>query len=38
MNEKVCVVIPTYNNSRTLMGVIRGVSKFIPHIIVMDDG
>lgn len=38
MNEKVCVVIPTYNNSRTLMEVIRGVSKFIPHIIVVDDG
>lgn len=35
---KVCVIIPTYNNARTLGGVIRDVSAYTRHIIVVNDG
>jgi glycosyltransferase involved in cell wall biosynthesis len=33
-----CVIIPTYNNGRTLEGVIRGVLEFTGHLIVINDG
>ena len=35
---KVCVIIPTYNNGKTLLPVIRDVSEYCPDIIVVDDG
>ncbi len=35
---KVCVIIPTYNNSGTLAGVIEDVSKYTHQIIVVNDG
>jgi len=35
---KVCVLIPTYNNDRTLKRVIEGVLKFTKHIIIINDG
>ena len=34
----VCVIIPTYNNEKTLAGVIADVSAFTDHIIVVNDG
>ncbi len=37
-NHKICAVIPTYNNCRTIGEVIVGVKKYIKHIIVIDDG
>ena len=33
-----CVIIPTYNNSKTLRRVLDGVLKYTPHIIVVNDG
>ena len=33
-----CVLIPTYNNDRTLTRVIEGVLKHTPNIIVINDG
>ena len=33
-----CVIIPTYNNEKTLEGVIRGVQLYAEHIIVVNDG
>jgi glycosyltransferase involved in cell wall biosynthesis len=33
-----CVVIPTYNNEKTLEGVILDVLRVTPHIIVVSDG
>ncbi len=35
---KLCVLIPTYNNERTLNRVIDGVLKYTDHIIVVNDG
>lgn len=35
---KVCVLIPTYNNQRTLKRVIDGVLDYTHHIIVVNDG
>ena len=35
---KLCVLIPTYNNERTLNHVIDGVLKYTDHIIVVNDG
>ncbi|MBL0342738.1 MAG: DUF2062 domain-containing protein [Bacteroidetes bacterium] len=37
-NLKVCVLIPTYNNSTTLQQVIEGVLKYTQEIIVVNDG
>lgn len=34
----ICVLIPTYNNDRTLKRVIDGVLKYTSHIIVINDG
>ena len=38
MNKRVCVVIPTFNNARTLSEVILEVSRYVADIIVVDDG
>src|SRR5436190_6708211 len=35
---KVCVLIPTYNNSKTLQRVIDDVSGFTTNILVVNDG
>ena len=35
---KVCVLIPTYNNHKTLKRVIDGVLQYTNHIIVVNDG
>ena len=35
---KVCVLIPTYNNSATLASVINGVLQYTSHVIVINDG
>lgn len=35
---KVCVLIPTYNNDRTLERVIDGVLKYTENIIIINDG
>lgn len=34
----ICVVIPTYNNATTIQQVINDVLKYIPDIIVVNDG
>ena len=36
--HRVCVIIPTYNNAKTLGHIISGVSEFTSHIIVVNDG
>jgi len=36
--KKVCVLIPTYNNERTLDTVINGVLAFTDQIVVVNDG
>ena len=33
-----CVIIPTYNNSKTLQSVIEGVLEYCGDVIVVDDG
>ncbi|MCG2460165.1 DUF2062 domain-containing protein [Flavobacteriaceae bacterium F89] len=33
-----CVVIPTYNNARTLKGVINGVLEYTDRVIIVNDG
>lgn len=33
-----CIIIPTYNNDRTLAKVIQGVLSYTSHIIVVNDG
>ncbi|TGD59162.1 DUF2062 domain-containing protein [Flavobacterium humi] len=37
-NLKLCVIIPTYNNHKTLRRVIDGVLQYTPNIIVVNDG
>ncbi len=36
--EKICVVIPTYNNEKTLAQLINDVSKYTDHILLINDG
>lgn len=36
--KKVCVIIPTYNNHKTLKRVIDGVLQYTTNIIVVNDG
>lgn len=36
--KKICVVIPTYNNEKTLRRVIDGVLEYTQNIIVINDG
>ena len=39
MNElKICVLIPTYNNQKTLKRVIDGVLNFTQNLLVVNDG
>ena len=35
---RACVVIPTYNNEKSLAGVIADVAEYTDHIIVVNDG
>ena len=35
---KICVIIPTYNNAGTVVGVVTEVLAFGCHVIVIDDG
>ncbi len=35
---KICVIIPTYNNEKTLKRVIDGVLEYTPDIIIINDG
>jgi len=37
-NSEICVVIPTYNNERTLATVIDVVLQYMPHVVVVNDG
>jgi glycosyltransferase involved in cell wall biosynthesis len=37
-SQRVCVVIPTYNNSDTVASVIRGAVQQVESVIVIDDG
>ncbi|QRM88855.1 DUF2062 domain-containing protein [Lacinutrix sp. WUR7] len=37
-NLKICVLIPTYNNERTLRRVIDGVLQYTKNIIIINDG
>ena len=36
--RKVCVVVPTYNNGKTIAGVVRRIAAFTSHIIIVIDG
>jgi glycosyltransferase involved in cell wall biosynthesis len=36
--SKICVVIPAYNASETIRQVVRGALKYVPLVIVADDG
>lgn len=38
INLNCCVLIPTYNNERTLNRVVDGVLKYTEHIIIINDG
>ena len=35
---KCCVLIPTYNNAKTIEGVIISTLEYCNHVIVIDDG
>ncbi len=35
---RICVVLPTFNNARTIAAVIEGVRNHVPDIIVVNDG
>jgi glycosyltransferase involved in cell wall biosynthesis len=35
---KVCVIVPTYNNSKTLKRVLDSVAAYTSHIIIVNDG
>ena len=35
---KVCVIIPTYNNARTIVQVVNSVLTYTPNIIIINDG
>jgi glycosyltransferase involved in cell wall biosynthesis len=35
---KTCVIVPTYNNERTLGGVLKDLLQYTNHIIVVNDG
>ncbi|MFM7080199.1 MAG: DUF2062 domain-containing protein, partial [Bacteroidota bacterium] len=36
--DKVCVLIPSFNNEKTLAGVVQGVLSQTKHVIVVNDG
>ncbi len=35
---KVCILVPTYNNAKTLVPLLKDLESFHPHIIVVNDG
>lgn len=37
-SKKICVLIPAYNAEATIASVIKGALKFVPDVIVADDG
>jgi len=37
-DDKVCVIIPTYNNQKTIVGVVEDVKKYCENIFVVNDG
>ena len=37
-NKRLCVIIPTYNNCRTIRKVVMDVSQYCSQVIVVDDG
>ena len=36
--QKICVIVPTYNNGKTIAAVIRGIQHYTDSIIVVNDG
>lgn len=36
--QKICVIVPTYNNGKTIEEVIRGIQQYSDNIIVVNDG
>ena len=36
--DKICIIIPTYNNAATIADVVTRVHRFTPHVIVVNDG
>ena len=38
IDKKICVLVPTYNNSKTLARVLNGVLEYTQNIIVVNDG
>ena len=36
--ERICVIVPTYNNEKTIVEVIRRIQSFTHNIIVVNDG
>lgn len=38
MTHRCCVLIPTYNNPRTIEKVVRAVQAHLPDVVVVDDG
>jgi glycosyltransferase involved in cell wall biosynthesis len=36
--ERACVIVPTYNNERTIVDVLRRIRAYTPNIIVVNDG
>jgi len=38
MNEKICGLIPVYNNHMTIASIIEAMLEYVGHIIVVDDG
>lgn len=37
-NERICVIVPTYNNERTIVDVLRRIRAYTRNIIVVNDG
>src|SRR5664279_2370996 len=35
---KVCILVPTFNNAKTLVAVLTDLEPYQPHIIVVNDG
>jgi glycosyltransferase involved in cell wall biosynthesis len=35
---KVCILVPTFNNAKTLIPLLKDLEQFHPHIIVVNDG
>jgi len=37
-DQKICVIIPTYNNQKTIVKIIEDIQRYTSHIIVINDG